>query len=153
MVPHGRAAKKTTSHGNEVLPQDPTHLIQRPCYQRGSPCQDPEANRATRRPPDHCKEAQTEVVWTCLPFIRSGQNHLARHSERGKKSKQTEEEVARQHQGMYRPGVRQVPEGSGEQRKMEETDCENHAWLRDSEEKKKKESTWVFRARRVAQGF
>ena len=33
------------------------------------------------------------VVWTCLPFIRSGQNHLARHSERGKKTRQTEEEV------------------------------------------------------------
>ena len=25
------------------------------------------------------------MVWTCLPVIRSGQNHLARHSERGKK--------------------------------------------------------------------
>ena len=28
---------------NEVLPQNTTHLIQRPCCQRGSPCQDPEA--------------------------------------------------------------------------------------------------------------
>ena len=35
MDPHSRAAKKNTSHGNEVLPQDTTHLIQRPCYQRG----------------------------------------------------------------------------------------------------------------------
>ena len=26
---------------------------------------------------------QTAVVWSCLPFIKSGQNHLARHSERG----------------------------------------------------------------------
>ena len=64
------------------------------------------------------------MVWTCLPFIRSGQNHLARHSERGKKIRQTEEEVERQHQGMDRPGVRQVPEGSGEQGKMEDTGCE-----------------------------
>ena len=39
-------------------------------------------------------------------FIRSGQNHLARHSERGKKTRQTEKEVGRQHQGMDRPGVR-----------------------------------------------
>ena len=30
-------------------------------------------------------------------------NHLARHSERGKKTRQTEEEVGRQHQGMDRP--------------------------------------------------
>ena len=31
--------------------------------------------------------------------------------------------MGRQHQGMDRPGVRQVPEGSGEQGKMEETGC------------------------------
>ena len=57
------------------------------------------------------------------PFIRSGQNHLARHSERGKKTRQTEEEVGRQHQGMDRPGVRPAPEGSGEQKKMEQSGC------------------------------
>ena len=55
---------------------------------------------------------QTAVVWSCLPFIRSGQNHLEWHSEKGKK-RQTKEEVGRQHQ-----------EGSGEQGKMEETGCE-----------------------------
>ena len=60
---------------------------------------------------------------TIHTFITSGQNHPARHSERRKKTKQTEEEVGRQHQGMDRPGVRQVPEGSGEQGKMEETGC------------------------------
>ena len=43
------------------------------------------------------------MVWSCFPFIRSGQNHLARHSERGKKTRQTEEEVRRQHQEMDRP--------------------------------------------------
>ena len=73
---------------------------------------------------DHRKETQTAVIWSCLLFIRSGQNHLARHSERGKKTKQTVEEVGRRHQGMDRPGVRQVPEGSGEQGKMGETGCE-----------------------------
>ena len=46
---HSRAPKKNTSHGNEVLQQDITHLIQRPCYQRGSPCQDAAGN------PDHKK--------------------------------------------------------------------------------------------------
>ena len=106
----------------KVLPQDTTHLIQRPCYQRGSPCQDPAGNWTTWRP-DHRKETQTAVVRTCFPFIRSGQNHLARHSERWKKTRQTEEEVGRQHQGMDRPRVRQVPEGSGEQGKMEKTGC------------------------------
>ena len=38
------------------------------------------------------------MVWSRLPFIRSGQNHLKRHSERGKKTRQTKEEVGRQHQ-------------------------------------------------------
>ena len=56
-------------------------------------------------------------------FIRSGQNHLASHSERGKKTRQTQEEVERQHQGMDRPGVRQVPEGRGEQGEVEKTGC------------------------------
>ena len=50
------------------------------------------------------------------PFIRSGKNHLARHSKR-EKTRQTDEEVGRQHHGMDRPGVWQVPEGSGEQGK------------------------------------
>ena len=123
MDPHSRAPKKNTSHGNEVLPQDTTHLIQRPCYQWGNMCQNPAGNRTTRRPPDHYKEMQTAVVWSCLLFIRSSQNHLVQHSERGKKTRQTEEEVGRQHQGTDRPGVHQVPEGSGEQGKMEETGC------------------------------
>ena len=73
---------------------------------------------------DDCKETQTAVVWSCLTFIRSGQNHLARHSERGKKTRQTEEGVGRQHQGMDRPGVCQFPEGNGEKGKMEETGWE-----------------------------
>ena len=123
MDPHSRAPKKNTSHGNEVLPQDTTHLIQRPCYQWGSPCQDPAGNWTIWRSPDDCKKMQTAVVWLCFLFIRSGQNHLARHSERGKKTRRTKEEVGRQHQGMDRPGVQQVPEGSGEQGQMEKTGC------------------------------
>ena len=78
MDTHSRAPKKNTSHGHEVLPQDTTHLIQRPCYQRGSLCQDPAGSRTTRRPPDHRKETQTAVVWSCLSLIRSGQNHLTK---------------------------------------------------------------------------
>ena len=58
---------------------------------------------------------QTAVVWTCL---RSGQNHLARDSGRWERTRQTEEEMG-QHQGMDRPGVHQVPEGSGEQKNVQ----------------------------------
>ena len=122
MNPHNRAPKKNTSHGHEALPQDTIHLIQRPCYQQGSPCKHSTGNWTTRRPDDR-KDTQTAVVWSCCPLIRSGQNHLARNSERGKKTRHTKEEVGRQHQGMDRPGVRQVPEGSGEQGKIEKTGC------------------------------
>ena len=38
------------------------------------------------------------------------------------------EEVRRQHQGMDRPGVRQVPEGSEEQVKMKGNWLLNHLW-------------------------
>ena len=37
------------------------------------------------------------MVWSCLLFIMSGQNYLARRSERGNKTRQTEEEVGRQY--------------------------------------------------------
>ena len=120
---YSRAPKKNTSHGNEMLPKDTTHLIQRPCYQRGSPCHHPAGNWTTWRSPDDRKKTQTAVVWSCFPFIRTGQNHLARHSERGKKTRQTKEAVGRQHQGMDRPGVGQVSEGSFEPGKMEKTGC------------------------------
>ena len=51
-----RAAMKNTSHGDEVLPQDVMHIIQRPYYQWGGVCQDPAGNRTTRRPPDNCRD-------------------------------------------------------------------------------------------------
>ena len=50
------------------------------------------------------------------PVHQAWQNHLARNSERGKKTRQTEEEVGRQHQGMDRTGVRQLQEGSKDNR-------------------------------------
>ena len=81
--------KKNTSYGNELLPQDTTHLIKRLCYERESLCQTPAGNRTTRRSPDDRTEMQTAVVWTCLPLIRSCQNNLARHSEKQRKMEET----------------------------------------------------------------
>ena len=57
----------------------------------------PAGNRTTWRSPDDRKETQTAVVWSCFPFIRSGQSHPARQSERGKKTRRTKEEVGRRH--------------------------------------------------------
>ena len=123
MVPHGRAAKNT-SHWNQVLLQDNYTFIQRLCYQRGSPCQDPAGNRTTWRSLTIIKWCKMKWYGHIFLFITFGQNLFARHSERGKKTRQTEKEVGRQHQGMDRPWICQVPEGGGEQGKMEETHCE-----------------------------
>ena len=62
-----------------------------------------------------------KLQWYGHVSLSSGlaKNHFSRYSERGKKTRQTEEEVGRQHQGMDRPGVRQVQEGIGEHGKMD----------------------------------
>ena len=43
---------------------------------------------------------------------------------KGEEDKAYRKEMGRQHQGMDRPGIRQVLEGGGQQKKMEETGCE-----------------------------
>ena len=52
------------------------------------------------------------------PFIRSGQNHLSRRSERGKKTKQTEEEVGRQWTGLEFAKSQRAMENREEWRKL-----------------------------------
>ena len=94
---HSRVEKKSTSHGIEVLPQDIMHIIERPHYLQESQCQDPAGSWTTWWPSDHHKETQTEVVWTCVLYIRSGQKHLARHSKSLKKTRPSEKEMGRQH--------------------------------------------------------
>ena len=111
MDPHSKAPKKNTSHENEVHRK----IL---CISYKDHVTNEEVRAKIQQAielPDHRKETQTEMVWTYLLFIRSGQNLLVRH--RWKKTRQTEEEVGSQHQRMDRPGVRQVQEGSGEQRK------------------------------------
>ena len=60
-----------------------------------------------------CQPCNPSIV-RCFPDVSV---LLESRCERGKKRRQTEEEVGRQHQRKDRPGVRQVPEGSGEQKK------------------------------------
>ena len=118
----------TGSRIKSTLLQDTTHLIQRPCYQRRSPCQDPAGNRTTRRPPDDRKEMQTAVVWSCFPFIRFGQNHLARHSERGKKTRRTKEEVGETTSGNGQAWSSASPRGQWRTGKNGENRLQNHLW-------------------------
>ena len=58
------------------------------------------------------------MVWSCLPFIRSDPNHLARHSERGKKTRQTEEEVGRQWTCLEFANSQRAVENRGKWRKL-----------------------------------
>ena len=48
-----------------------------------------------------------------FPFIRSGQKHLTRHSEGGKKTRQTEEKLGRQHRGIESLGFHQSQSDTG----------------------------------------
>ena len=81
------------------------------------------------------QDTRNDMVRTCLPFMTSGKNLLARHSERmkrqGRQMRRWEANIGEEtvlefakSQRVDRPGVRQVPEGIGEQRQMEETGCE-----------------------------
>ena len=113
-----------TSNGNDVLLQDTTHLIHRPCYQRGSPCQDPAGNRTTRRP-DVVKRRKLQWYGHVSHSSGLAKNILQGTVKGGRKQGRQKKEVGRQPQRMDRPGVLEVPGDSGEQRKMEATGCES----------------------------
>ena len=121
MDPQSRAAN--TRHGNEVLPQHTTHLIQRARYNE-------EVRAKIQQAIGPHKDLLTIVKRRKLQWY----GHVSRSSglaktilqgtEKGEEDKADREKAGRQHQGMDRPGVRQVPESSEEQRQMEETGCE-----------------------------
>ena len=72
------------------------------------------------------KETQTAVVWSCFPFIWPGQNHLARHSERGKKTRQTKrwEDNIREWTGLEFSKSQRAVENREKWRKL----LQNHLW-------------------------
>ena len=60
------------------------------------------------------------MVWSCVLFIRSGQNHLARHSERGKKTRQRKrwEDNIREWTGLEFAMSQRATENREERRKL-----------------------------------
>ena len=126
--PHSRAPKKNTSHGNEVLLQDTIHLIQRPYYQRESLCLDPAGNWTTWRYPDDRKETQTAVVWSCLPFIRSGQNYLANAQWKGEEDKADKGRRGKTTSGNGQAWSSASPRGQWRTGKNGENWLQNHLW-------------------------
>ena len=123
MDPHSRALRKNTSHENEVY-----RKILRISYK------DHVTNEEVRAKIQQAIGPHEDLLTIVKRRKLQWYGHVSRSSglaktilqgsERGKKTRQTEEEMGRQHQGMDKPGVRQVQEGSGGQGKMEKNGCE-----------------------------
>ena len=83
------------------------------------------------------KRRKLQWVWSCLPFIRSGQNHLARHSERGKTTRQTRkrwEDNIRKWTGLEFSKSQRAVENRGKWRKLVAKSSvvpQRPSWLRD----------------------
>ena len=108
--------------------------------------QDPTIHRTIRRPPDNGQKVQTEVVRPRLTIIWPRK----KTSCKVPRERAEEEEIGRQHQRVGRPGVRQLPEGCGEQGKMERAGCKvvsgaptilTGYWKSEVKKKKKKKKS------------
>ena len=73
---------------------------------------DPAGNWTTQRPTDDRKRRKLQWYGHVSRSSGLAKTILQGTVKGGKKTRQAEEEVGRQHQGMDRPGVRQVSEGS-----------------------------------------
>ena len=124
MDPLSRGPKKNISHGNEVLPQDTTHLIQRPCCQRGSSCQDPAGNRTNEDLLTIVKRRELQSYGHVSRSSGLAKTILQGTVKGGRRQCKQRKRWEDKHQGMDRPGVRQVPDGNGEHGKRAETGCE-----------------------------
>ena len=103
------------------MTQDTTHLIQRPCYQRGSQCQDTAGNLTTRRPPDHRKEPQTAVgmvmlVWTGL--AKTILQVTVKGGRRQGRQKKRWEDITREWTGLEFAKSERAVENRGKWRKL-----------------------------------
>ena len=124
MFPHSRAPKKNTSHGNEGL-QQTLHIS----YKDHVTTQEVRAKIQQAIGPHEdllTIVKRRKLQWYGHVSHSSGlaKTILQGTVKKGKQTRQTEEEVGRQHQGLDRPEVRQVLEGNGEQGKMQETGSE-----------------------------
>ena len=120
MDPQSRAAKKITSQGNEVLPQNI-------CVSYKDNVTNEDVHAKVQQATGPHEDLMTMVKrrkrkWCGHVFRSSG---LAKRilQSTGRRQGRQKKRVGKQHQGTDRPGVRQVSEGSGKQRKMEETSC------------------------------
>ena len=103
------------------MPQEaPRHHLQRPHLKRRGAKQNSARHWAPRRPLDHSKKTQTEMVRAHNKIFRACQDNPAWHCARRAKKRQTEKEMGGQHPGMdgHDTGRRH------EARRMEGADCQ-----------------------------
>ena len=124
-----------TSHRNKVLPQDTRHRTQRPCYQRGSLCQDAAGNRTSRRRDRQLKwyghvSRSLGLTKTILQGTVNG------GGRRGRQKKRWEDNI-REWTGLEFAKSQRAMENRKKKKKMEETGCEivcvpqRPSWLGD----------------------
>ena len=121
MDPHSRAPKTNTSNGNEVLLQDTTHLIQRPFTNEEVRAKIQQAIRPHEDPLTIVKRHKLQWYGHVSRSSGLAKTILQGTVKGGKKTRQTKEEVGRQHQGMDRPGVgksQRAVENRGKWRKL-----------------------------------
>ena len=116
----------TTSLVNEVLPQDTTPHSKKKKKRVTNEEVCAKIQRAIGPHEDLLTTVKRrKLQWYGHVSRSSGQaKTISQGTVKGGKRQGRKKEVGRQHQGMDRPGVRQVPEGSGGQGKMMESGCE-----------------------------
>ena len=120
---YSRAPKKNTSHGNEVLPQDTTHLKQRPCYQRESLCQ---VQQGIGPHEDPTSVKRRKLQWCRHVFRSSGlaktilQGTVKGVRRQGRQSKMWEDNI-RKWTGLEFAKFQRTVENRERKKKMEET--------------------------------
>ena len=92
--------RNDTGHGDEVPQKAPRHHLQRPHLQRRGTKQNSASHWAPRRPLDHSKATQTEIIRARNKIYRACQDNPAGHSASREKKRQTEKEMGVQHPGM-----------------------------------------------------
>ena len=123
MDPHSRALKKNTSHGNEVLPQDTTHLIQRQLYQRRSPYQDQQSIAPQEDLLTIVKRRRRKLQWYGRVSQSSGlaktmlQGTVKRERRQGRQRKRWEDNI-REWTGLELGRTQRAVENRGKWRKM-----------------------------------
>ena len=117
MDTHSRAPKKNTSHAKEVLPQDTTLLIQRLCYNEEVCDKIQQAIGPHEDLLTIVKRRRLQWYGQVSCSLGLAKTILQGTVKGGRRQSRQKKEVGRQHRGMDRLGVRQVPEGCGEQGK------------------------------------